>query len=37
MGRTESGWTIEAYRYTMKPAAAPMPMLLKRPGFTGGF
>ncbi len=37
MGRTESGWTIEAYRYTMKPAAAPMPTLLKRPGFTGGF
>ena len=37
MGRSGSGWTIEAYRYTMKPAAARMPMLLKRPGFTGGF
>ena len=29
------GWRIEAYRYTQKPAAAPMPTLLKRPGFTG--
>src|SRR6185503_5314426 len=29
------GWLIEAYRYTQKPAAAPMPTLLKRPGFTG--
>lgn len=31
----EGGWLVEAYRYTQKPAAAPMPMLLKRPGFTG--
>ena len=30
------GWQIEAYRYTQKPAAAPMPTLLKRPGFPGG-
>ncbi len=30
--RVES-WRIEAYRYTQKPAAAPMPTLLKRPGF----
>jgi creatinine amidohydrolase len=30
------GWLIEAYRYTQKPAAAPMPTLLKRPGFPGG-
>lgn len=30
------GWLIEAYRYTQKAAAAPMPTLLKRPGFPGG-
>jgi uncharacterized protein (TIGR02246 family) len=29
------GWLIEAYRYTQKPAAAPMPTLFKRPGFPG--
>jgi creatinine amidohydrolase len=29
-------WLIEAYRYTQKPTAAPMPTLLKRPGFPGG-
>jgi creatinine amidohydrolase len=34
--RTEGGWLVEAYRYTQKPAAAPMPLLLKRPGFPGG-
>jgi uncharacterized protein (TIGR02246 family) len=34
--RVEGGWLIEAYRYTQKPAAAPMPLLLKRPGFPGG-
>ena len=30
------GWLIEAYRYTQKPAAVPVPTLLKRPGFPGG-
>lgn len=34
--RAATGWQIEAYRYTQKPAAAPMPTLLKRPGFPGG-
>jgi creatinine amidohydrolase len=34
--RTDEGWLIEAYRYTQKPAAAPMPTLLKRPGIPGG-
>jgi creatinine amidohydrolase len=34
--RSEVGWLVEAYRYTQKPAAAPMPLLLKRPGFPGG-
>jgi creatinine amidohydrolase len=34
--RSGGAWLIEAYRYTQKPAAAPMPMLLKRPGFPGG-
>jgi creatinine amidohydrolase len=29
------GWLIEAYRYTQKPASAPMPMWLKRPGYPG--
>jgi creatinine amidohydrolase len=33
---TVDGWLIEAYRYTQKPAAAPMPTVLKRPGFPGG-
>jgi uncharacterized protein (TIGR02246 family) len=33
---TGDGWLIEAYRYTQKPAAAPMPTVLKRPGFPGG-
>jgi creatinine amidohydrolase len=32
---TEGGWLVEAYRYTQKPSAAPMPLLLKRPGFSG--
>jgi creatinine amidohydrolase len=35
MKRT-SAWYIEAYRYTQKPAAAPMPTWLKRPGYPGG-
>ena len=35
MKRT-AGWYIEAYRYTQKPAAAPMPTWLKRPGYPGG-
>lgn len=30
------GWLIEAYRYTQKPAAAPMPSFQKRPGIPGG-
>ncbi len=34
--RGPEGWLIEAYRYTQKPAAAPMPTVLKRPGFPGG-
>jgi creatinine amidohydrolase len=34
--RTGSAWLIEAYRYTQKPAAAPMPTMLKRPGYPGG-
>jgi creatinine amidohydrolase len=34
--RSFGGWLIGAYRYTQKPAAAPMPVLLKRPGFPGG-
>jgi creatinine amidohydrolase len=34
MKRT-AGWLIEAYRYTQKPAAAPMPTWLKRPGYPG--
>ncbi len=36
MGRGANGWAIEAYRYTQKPAAAPMPTWLKRPGIPGG-
>jgi creatinine amidohydrolase len=37
MGRSPGGgWAIEAYRYTQKPAAAPMPTWLKRPGYPGG-
>jgi creatinine amidohydrolase len=35
MARGASGWAIEAYRYTQKPAAAPMPTWLKRPGYPG--
>jgi creatinine amidohydrolase len=33
MGRGPGGWAIEAYRYTQKPASAPMPTWLKRPGY----
>jgi hypothetical protein len=36
MVRGPSGWAIEAYRYTQKPTAAPMPTWLKRPGYPGG-
>jgi creatinine amidohydrolase len=36
VGRSGEGWRIDAYRYTLKPAAVPMPTLLKRPGFPGG-
>ena len=36
MSRASGGWAIEAYRYTQKPAAVPMPMFTKRPGFPGG-
>ena len=35
MGRGPAGWAIEAYRYTQKPASAPMPVWLKRPGYSG--
>jgi creatinine amidohydrolase len=34
--RIGGAWLIEAYRYTQKAAATPMPTLLKRPGFIGG-
>ena len=34
--RGPEGWSIEAYRYTQKPAAVPMPSLQKRPGIPGG-
>jgi creatinine amidohydrolase len=34
--KAAESWLIEAYRYTQKPGAAPMPVLLKRPGFPGG-
>jgi creatinine amidohydrolase len=36
MARGVTGWAIEAYRYTQKPASAPMPTWLKRPGYPGG-
>lgn len=31
--RAEDSWQIEAYRYTLKPPAQPMPVWLKRPGW----
>jgi creatinine amidohydrolase len=31
--RADDGWLIEAYRYTLKPPAQPMPVWLKRPGW----
>jgi creatinine amidohydrolase len=35
--RGQTGWPIEAYRYTTKPVAGNVPpSLLKRPGFPGG-
>ena len=36
MTRGANGWAIEAYRYTQKPTASPMPTWLKRPGYPGG-
>jgi creatinine amidohydrolase len=36
MSRASGGWAIEAYRYTQKPTAVPLPMFSKRPGFPGG-
>jgi creatinine amidohydrolase len=36
LSRGLEGWTIEAYRYTQKPASAPLPTWLKRPGYPGG-
>ncbi|MEO8077406.1 MAG: hypothetical protein ABI818_13835 [Acidobacteriota bacterium] len=34
--RGSAGWLIEAYRDTRKRSPDPMPVLIKRPGFTGG-
>jgi uncharacterized protein (TIGR02246 family) len=31
--RAADGWLIEAYRYTLKPPAQPMPVWLTRPGW----
>jgi creatinine amidohydrolase len=31
--RVGEGWAIEAYRYTIKPPAQPMPVWLSRPGW----
>ena len=36
MSRASGSWAIEAYRYTQKPAAVPLPMFSKRPGVPGG-
>ncbi|MEN3339879.1 MAG: creatinine amidohydrolase [Acidobacteriota bacterium] len=36
LSRAGGGWSIEAYRYTQKPAAAALPTWLKRPGYPGG-
>ena len=33
--RSGESWFIEAYRYTIKPPPAPMPVWLKRPGWPG--
>lgn len=35
VSRGEGGWKIDAYRYTIKPAAAPAPVFLNRPGWPG--
>jgi creatinine amidohydrolase len=35
VSRATGSWLIEAYRYTQKPAAAPMPTVQKRPGIPG--
>jgi len=35
-GSRRGGWQIEAWRYTQKPAAVPLPTLLRKPGFIGG-
>jgi uncharacterized protein (TIGR02246 family) len=34
--RAEGRWKIEAYRFTLKPAAVAPPAFLKRPGWPGG-
>jgi creatinine amidohydrolase len=36
VSRGGDGWEIDAYRYTLKPAAASLPRWLKRPGYPGG-
>lgn len=33
--RSDEGWGIEAYRYTITPRAGPTPTVLKQPGFVG--
>jgi creatinine amidohydrolase len=33
--RSNAGWLIEAYRYTIDGTGPPLPMLLKRPGYPG--
>lgn len=33
--RADDAWQIEAYRYTLKPTAQPMPVWLTRPGWQG--
>ena len=35
VSRGASGWKIDAYRYTVKPAAVPLPTFLQRPGWPG--
>jgi creatinine amidohydrolase len=35
--RTNLGWQIVAYRYTIDPSGPTVPTLLKRPGFPGRF
>lgn len=33
LNRADDAWQIEAYRYTLKPPAQPMPVWLRRPGW----